>query len=111
MDSQSSKAALNATVRLANVEFVTQMAGYSKGVYSFPGGRILVPKSPEIIEGVKGDWSFIRGYMEQSFETPEQLEHELGSLSWARKALINGTMASDRLRLTLASMVAARTPI
>jgi hypothetical protein len=94
MDSQSSKAALNATVRLANVEFVTQMAGYSKGVYSFPGGRILVPKSPEIIEGVKGDWSFIRGYMEQFFETPEQLEHELGSLSWARKALINGTMAS-----------------
>ena len=81
MDSQNSKIALNATVRLANVEFVTQMAGYSKGVYSFPGGRILVPKSPDIIEGSKGDWAFIRNYMQQFFETPEQLEHELARSS------------------------------
>jgi hypothetical protein len=84
--------AMDVIVHYANVDQVTALAGYSKGVYAFSDGRILVPKSPNVIEGKEGTWTFIDRFLTEFFGQ-EQLPYFLGWLSWARISFINGSLA------------------
>jgi hypothetical protein len=91
-------AAMDTIARIASVDQVTQLAGYSKGVYEFQGNRILVPKSPTVIGGREGDWRFIKTLLTQ-FLGEEQLEYFLGWLSWGRLAFVTGSFAPGQVNV------------
>jgi hypothetical protein len=83
------KEVMNFITRSANVEFSTPLAGYSKGVYSFDGRRVLVVNSPNIIGPTKGGWSTIRTLLVQMFGE-FQLQYLYGWLQIAYTALVSG---------------------
>jgi hypothetical protein len=85
--------AMSLIARTSNVELVAQIAGYSKGVYSLAGSRVLVPKSPSVIQGKQGAWDFLKGFIHQFFASEVQTEHVLGWMSWARLSLVKGTFS------------------
>ncbi len=72
------------------------MAGYSKGIYSFDGRRVLVTNSPNIIRPVKGDWSAIKTLLRQMFGD-YQLIFLHGWLKVAVTALISGDFQSGQV--------------
>lgn len=81
--------AINFVTRYSNVEYATQLAGHSKGVYNFDGARILVNGAPTIIEPVKGKWPTIANLLAGMFGG-EQLEYLYGWLKIAYQALTSG---------------------
>lgn len=88
--------AMNFITRTANVEFATPLAGYSTGIYSFDGKRILVTNSPCIIRPKRGDWSTIKTLLEQMLGA-EQLEYFFGWLQIAYKALASGDFVPGQI--------------
>lgn len=58
------------------VAFAGELAGWKRGVHMNTGLRILVPKSPEMIEPKKGEWPVLSAFFEQLFVGEEDGEKE-----------------------------------
>jgi hypothetical protein len=83
------KEAMNFITRNSNVEYATPLAGYSKGIYSFEGRRILVINSPSIVQPKNGDWETIKALLSQMLGA-EQLEYFFGWLQIGYISLSTG---------------------
>ena len=90
------KVAMNQITRQANIEYATQLAGYSKGIYNFDGRRILVTRSPKIISPKEGDWTTIEHLLFGMFGN-EQIEYLFGWLKTAYESLVQGTFVPGQV--------------
>lgn len=93
---ESKPIVVNAITRAAFVEMATPLAGYSKGVYSFDGHRILVTSSPNIIKPQAGSCRTIERLISGMFG-PEQSLYLYAWLKVAYEALASGTFVPGQL--------------
>jgi hypothetical protein len=80
-------------IRIRNyVAYMGPVAGYPAGlrISEDTNRPILVTEGPNIVVGAKGDWSFLREYLEDLLGDDDQLDAALCWLRQARKNLIAG---------------------
>jgi len=74
-----------------NVDHVGELAGYQSGVHTINNARILVTKSPTIIEGDKRPYQILSQIFEGMFNSGDiqQLDFVYGWLKLARESVVN----------------------
>lgn len=65
-----------------SVHYAAPLGGYSAGIYTNCGNRILVTKSPKVIQAKPGGWKLLRSFLGQLFG-----KEALYVLGWIKAAL------------------------